>query len=861
MDSRLSRKTNILKINFLFIVAAAFGLSSAFLLADLTPAQDENAKKATALVQINRTRIPGSGNQPPAGQSRVTGTAFCIDAAGWFITRSQLVVPAAEGNISLILYAGEKSQTILEAKVTRIDEEKDLALLKVSGSGPFVALQLGTVEGLVETARLTAFGCPFGKMLSIADGIYPAISATPGVVTSLQKKQGMLDRIRFNGPLNSGNSGGPVLDAEGRVVGIMDAVIPAALSNVAIPVNRLQQFLSVLDVEFIAPALTAENMGKPALFKANVLTALGASLDYEAELTLTTAGTQRRFPMKRGADGFFIEEVPVLQQNSPLQIALSANYGQSSLSGIIEDGSFTVDGKPCRLSRVRRLEGEVKPRVILDDGTTLEGAITGLSSVVVTMDPAQVTMDLSEATSAILRPIGLTDKVDYHVAVSKNDKLAKTISGEINIANIIAFPSNAMSSDAAKLSPSPLAAAQTEIRLPGDISDVAVGGGGRFLILYMPIVRQIAVFDTSIAAVIKYLPVASDDIIFAAGADKLIIAYASRNLLQRYSLKTFEREITAPIPARGALKAIAMGANSHGPLLMEASSLASFSLVDPNTLALINSPAGGGTDYQSFRDSDQIRASADGRVFGRWIPGAATSRMQIMISEGNSVRSSYSIDNLDGPVIPGPDGQIIYTPSGLHTAQLKLMGRPESYAKGNLRIPATQGNSFLEIDKTGKLAVCYSSEPRTLATFPGFIDVEDIFSKRNEAALAADKHFYFIPDARMIVAIPETNDRLILQRFDLLQALKNAKIDFLFVASSPVISAAKSSSYMYQIQVESNRGGIAFSLDSGPAGMAITPSGKLTWTTGAAESEASVIVRIADASGKEIFHTFIIRVR
>lgn len=127
--------------------------------------------------------------------------------------------------------------------------------------------------------------------------------------------------------------------------------------------------------------------------------------------------------------------------------------------------------------------------------------------------------------------------------------------------------------------------------------------------------------------------------------------------------------------------------------------------------------------------------------------------------------------------------------------------------------------------------------------------------------LIRDKRLHLFPAARLIIGIPRTNDRLILRQFDPLQALKEGKIDYLIVASSPVTMATKNAMYSYQIQVESKRGGVTFSLESGPEGMKITPSGKLTWMPGAAAAESTVIVRITDASSQEIFHTFKISVK
>jgi S1-C subfamily serine protease len=248
--------SSFLKIQFSFILAIAAGMAPPRAHAQLTQAQIETGKKATALVQVtisrtsripgrsglpglpNNPSIPGIPNNPRPGQpfpgskplvtATANATAFCIHAAGWFVTCAHVTTHAADGKLRLILNSGEKDQSIVEAKVVRTDKDKDLALLKVSGGGPFTALTLGKVEGLSETTRLTAFGYPFGEELALSEGTYPAISVSPGAVTSLRKKNGKLEVIQLDASLNPGNSGGPVLDSEARVVGIVAAGIEGA---------------------------------------------------------------------------------------------------------------------------------------------------------------------------------------------------------------------------------------------------------------------------------------------------------------------------------------------------------------------------------------------------------------------------------------------------------------------------------------------------------------------------------------------------------------------------------------------------------------------------------------------------------
>src|SRR5262249_23483721 len=78
--------------------------------------------------------------------------------------------------------------------------------------------------------------------------------------------------------------------------------------------------------------------------------------------------------------------------------------------------------------------------------------------------------------------------------------------------------------------------------LPGDVADVAVGGGGRFLLLHMPGLKKLAVFDINETKVVRYLDVAEAGAKIAAGQDMVLAALPGSDRIQRWSLKTLELE-------------------------------------------------------------------------------------------------------------------------------------------------------------------------------------------------------------------------------------------------------------------------------------------------------------------------------
>src|SRR5262249_7470085 len=124
---------------------------------------------------------------------------------------------------------------------------------------------------------------------------------------------------------------------------------------------------------------------------------------------------------------------------------------------------------------------------------------------------------------------------------------------------------------AARLTPEKPAAAEPpwERRSEAAISDVTVGGGGRFLLLTLKDARKLAVLDVNAADIVKTIPLPSPHALVAAGAKKLLIALPEERRLERWDLATLERDgDSLPSPFDGQIKGIATGSDSDGPALV-----------------------------------------------------------------------------------------------------------------------------------------------------------------------------------------------------------------------------------------------------------------------------------------------------
>jgi hypothetical protein len=404
--------------------------------------------------------------------------------------------------------------------------------------------------------------------------------------------------------------------------------------------------------------------------------------------------------------------------------------------------------------------------------------------------------------------------------------------------------------------PPPLKADTEGRPLPSPVGGLCFGGGGRFLIMHLQKERKLAIFDVNEAKVVKYLPVPEGQVFFAAGLEKLIVALPTSQALQRWSLRTLEWEATVPCPVKGTVQGLAMGSASRGPLAISTPP-AILRLLDPQTLkesdCKLEAGAGSGP---------LLRVSADGRVI---VGGAGAG----WVLEGKT----YKRYPLPGDALPGPDGRTLYTAGRLYTAEGKPLGEQVG-GPGRMvwYVPAVQGPfyfSLSQVPKEGRpghdtlrFSVHLPGEKRPVASLP-FLASLDTLMNWGYGVPPFEQHVFLIPDAKLLVVLPDRNDRLVLHRFDLDELLAKADVDYLFVQSQPVTIAARGQPYAYQLAVKSKKGGLKYKLESGPEGMKVSAEGKLTWSVPKdfAEGDVDVLLTIADQTGQEIFHAFRLAVK
>jgi S1-C subfamily serine protease len=207
------------------------------------------AQAAPGVVQITSTSEAADNpslapfDQQPQ-QQQALGSGFVIDKAGHIVTNYHVIEGADQIEVSF------SNQDTLRATLVGSDPSTDIAVLRVEASSRgLTPLELGDSGSVRVGDPVVAIGNPFGL----------ARTATAGIVSAVQERTITAPNgypidhvIQTDAPINSGNSGGPLLNAHAQVIGVNSQIAPAAGSSgnvgigFAVPANTVKQVVAQL---------------------------------------------------------------------------------------------------------------------------------------------------------------------------------------------------------------------------------------------------------------------------------------------------------------------------------------------------------------------------------------------------------------------------------------------------------------------------------------------------------------------------------------------------------------------------------------------------------------------------------------
>ncbi|MEM9194012.1 MAG: trypsin-like peptidase domain-containing protein [Myxococcota bacterium] len=171
---------------------------------------------------------------------RAGGSGFVAGDERWVITNSHVVSSARRGVVRIRFGDG----TVAQGRVVATDPTHDLAVVEIVGDAPVGPLPLADSDDVQVGQAVLAFGSPFGLEGTLTQGIVSARRDIPG------RSGAIRGIIQTDAPINPGNSGGPLVDSQGRVIGVNTAIISRTGGSngigFAVPSNYVTELLESL---------------------------------------------------------------------------------------------------------------------------------------------------------------------------------------------------------------------------------------------------------------------------------------------------------------------------------------------------------------------------------------------------------------------------------------------------------------------------------------------------------------------------------------------------------------------------------------------------------------------------------------
>jgi S1-C subfamily serine protease len=213
---------------------------------------------APGVVNISTVVIAYDFFMRPVPQEGGTGSGFVYDAEGHIVTNYHVVENAEE--LSVTLADGE----VYPAEIVGVDPSNDLAVVRIDVENLPQPIALGDSDVLRVGEFVVAIGNPFGLERTLTVGVISSLGRV------IQSPDGRFigEAIQTDAAINPGNSGGPLLDLEGRVIGVNSQIISPSRASAgigfAVPVNTVKRVVPQLIAQghYAHPWLGVESRGR-----------------------------------------------------------------------------------------------------------------------------------------------------------------------------------------------------------------------------------------------------------------------------------------------------------------------------------------------------------------------------------------------------------------------------------------------------------------------------------------------------------------------------------------------------------------------------------------------------------------------
>lgn len=371
----------------------------------------------------------GRGDAPPAAE-RSLGSGVIVDKNGFILTNNHVVEQASKIQVQL---NGETRK--YSAKLVGVDEETDLAVIKIEAGRELPTAKLGNSDGVHAGDWVLAIGSPFGLQATVTAGIISATDRS-GVGRQFQRF------LQTDAAINPGNSGGPLVDLSGEVIGINTAIITGSRGyegvGFALPssaaINVYNQLIKQGRVTRGSIGVTfQEDLGTNSI----TLKELGAP--YGVVIMGVEPGSPAEKAGLKGGDVITsVNGKPVKTGNdlvnpiaqAPIGSKVALNYvrdgQQKEASATVEDRTRVFPNAAGKMSDQPDEEAPAEFGLRIENLTPERASQVGVEGhkgvVVVAVDPASFADDLNFGRGDVITEINrqpIASVADYKAAISK----------------------------------------------------------------------------------------------------------------------------------------------------------------------------------------------------------------------------------------------------------------------------------------------------------------------------------------------------------------------------------------------------------------------------------------------------------
>ena len=301
------------------------------------------------------------------GLNEAQGSGFVVSSDGYILTNSHVITSAGSdadsGPVRAAdqIYVEFKDRSRAPATIVGWDVFSDVGVIRVDpDEHPLEPVPLGDSSSVSVGEPVAAIGSPFGQAGSLAVGV---VSATGRSVSSLTSAYDVIDAIQTDAPINRGNSGGPLFNADGEVIGINAQIRSdsgtAEGVGFAIPINTarrsMEQLIAMGEVRYAWVGVVTQTLTP----------SLAEELDYEVESgaaiqSVVPGGPAAEAGLRGGSDPVTVDGI-VFQRGGDVVVEIEGKPVHSSedLGRIVT--SELLPGETAEFTIVRDGERRVVP--------------------------------------------------------------------------------------------------------------------------------------------------------------------------------------------------------------------------------------------------------------------------------------------------------------------------------------------------------------------------------------------------------------------------------------------------------------------------------------------------------------------